>query len=118
MLDQALRGSPWQRLYFRPDPQGHWSLRPTPANGLAVESPRCSTLRRGRILQLARPALFETRGDRTLRCRATRGRRVRAAALCGGLTAPGRRRVTAPVGGGMPASALTGTAGLLAGAPA
>jgi hypothetical protein len=78
-----------------------------------------AALRRGRILQLARPALFETRGDRTLRRRATRGCRVRAAAaLCGGLTAPGRRRVTAPVGGGMPASALTGTAGLLAGAPA
>jgi hypothetical protein len=38
-----------------------------------------------------------------------------AAALRGGLTAPGRRRVTAPVGGGMAAPALAGTAGLLAG---
>ena len=77
-----------------------------------------AALRRGRILQLARPALFETRGDRALRCRATRGRVARAAAaLRGGLTASGRRRVTAPVGG-VPAPALTGTAGLLAGASA
>ena len=72
-----------------------------------------AALRRGRILQLARPALFETRGDRALRCRATRA----GAALRCGLTAPGRRRVTAPVGG-VPAPALTGTAGLLAGASA
>ena len=42
-----------------------------------------AALRRGRILQLARPARFETRGDRTLRCRATRGRGVRAAAAGG-----------------------------------
>ena len=27
-----LRGSPWQRLYLRPDPQGHRSLRPTRLN--------------------------------------------------------------------------------------
>ena len=67
-----------------------------------------AALRRGRILQLARPALFEARGDRALRCRA---------ALRCGLTAPGRCRVTAPVGG-VPAPALTGTAGLLAGASA
>lgn len=74
-----------------------------------------AALRRGRILQLARPARLETRGDRALRLRATRGRRARAAAaLRGCLTAPGRRRVTAPVGG-VPAPALTGTAGLLAG---
>src|ERR1700688_2857727 len=25
----VLRGSPWQRLYLRPDPHGHGSLRPT-----------------------------------------------------------------------------------------
>ena len=74
-----------------------------------------AALRRGRILQLARPALFETRGDRALRCRATCGRA--AAALRCGLTASGRRCVTAPVGG-VPAPALTGTAGLLAGASA
>ena len=76
-----------------------------------------AALRRGRILQLARPALFETRGDRALRCRATRGGARAVAALRGGLTASGRRCVTAPVGG-VPAPALTGTASLLAGASA
>src|ERR1700721_2114563 len=25
----VLRGSPWQRLYLRPEPHGHGSLRPT-----------------------------------------------------------------------------------------
>ena len=68
-----------------------------------------AALRRGRILQLAWPARFETSGDPTLRCRATRGRGARAAAaLRCGLAASGRRRVTAPVGAGVAAPALAG----------
>lgn len=38
-----LRGSPWQRLYFLPEPQGHGSLRLTPANSFLVSSVWCST---------------------------------------------------------------------------
>src|SRR5207248_11020061 len=38
-----LRGSPWQSLYLRPEPQGHGALRPTLANLSPVDSVRCST---------------------------------------------------------------------------
>ncbi|MCW2893290.1 MAG: hypothetical protein JWO75_2779 [Actinomycetia bacterium] len=39
----ACRGSPWQRLYLRPEPQGHMSLRPTLAKGSSAATPCIST---------------------------------------------------------------------------
>jgi hypothetical protein len=85
-----------------------------------------TAFRRGRVLQLARPVRLKARRHRATARRGGTGVRHRArgvrftAALRGGLTAPGRRRVSSPIGS-MPATlagtaTLTGTAAL-AGAP-
>ena len=90
------RGSPWQRLYLRPEPHGHRSLRLTLAygssGGVAVPLD-AAALGRGRVLQVARPVRLEAGRKHRLRpgCPACATVSVTPASARAGSAAVGRR---------------------------